>query len=143
MRRGLLVIVLGIGFLILITWLGTFITEIIPQRLTPQMQTADVGPYTVTLKVNPNPPLITQPATLSLTVVLKGSQQTVSNAQVAIHSNMESMDMGIDAVHARPQGDGVYIAHVQFSMSGTWSLQVVITPPDQRAVTAAFEVTAQ
>lgn len=143
MRRGLLAIALGIGFLILITWLGTFLTEIIPHRVTPQIQTADAGPYTVTLKVDPNPPLITQPATVSLTVSLKGSQQAIPAAHVAIASDMESMGMGIGAVNAQPQGNGMYLARVQFSMSGAWTLQVVITTPGTRAVNATFEVTAQ
>ena len=44
MRRNLLVIVLGISFLILMTWLGTIITSIIPHRLTASTQTAQAAP---------------------------------------------------------------------------------------------------
>jgi len=143
MRRGLLVIALGMSFLILMTWLGTIITSIIPQKATAQVQTADAGPYTITLQVNPNPPLITQPATLSIQVVLRSSQQPVSTAHVALESDMESMDMGIAHIDAKSQGNGMYLADVQFEMSGLWQVQVVVTMPGSQPVTAIFEVTAQ
>lgn len=143
MRRGLLAIALGISFLILMTWLGTIITSIIPQKATAQVQTADAGPYTITLQVNPNPPLITQPATLSIRVVSRSSQQAVSNTHVAIESDMESMDMGTAHIDAKSQGNGMYMADVQFTMSGLWQVQVVVTMPDSQPVSATFEVTAQ
>ena len=143
MRRGLLAIALGISFLILMTWLGTIITSIIPQKATAQVQTADAGPYTITLQVNPNPPLITQSATLSLQVVMRSSQQAVSNAHVAIESDMESMDMGTAHIDAKSKGNGMYVADVQFTMSGLWQVQVVVTMPGSQPVTATFEVTAQ
>jgi hypothetical protein len=143
MRRGLLVIALGISFLILMTWLGTIITSIIPQKATAQVQTADAGPYTITLQVNPNPPLITQAATLSIQVVMRSSQQAVSNAHVVIESGMESMDMGTAHTDTKSQGNGMYVADVQFTMSGLWQVQVVVTMPGSQPVTATFEVTAQ
>ncbi|HET7641431.1 MAG TPA: hypothetical protein VFK47_22165, partial [Ktedonobacteraceae bacterium] len=64
---------LGITFLILMTWLGTIITTLVPQRVTAQVQTVKADPYLVTLQVNPNPPLITQPATLLVQVQLQNS----------------------------------------------------------------------
>jgi len=66
MRRSLLVVAVGITFLILLTWLGTLITSIVPHRATAQEQTTHAGAYQVTLLVNPNPPLITRPAALSI-----------------------------------------------------------------------------
>jgi YtkA-like len=143
MRRNLLVVVIGISFLILMTWLGTIITSIVPLRVTAQVQTASAGPYQITLQVNPNPPLITQAATLSLQVLLNSSQQRVTNAHVTLESVMESMDMGIDTTEARSQGDGTYLASVQFSMSGLWQLSVIIAAPGAKTVSAVFEVTAR
>ena len=143
MRRNLLVVVLGITFLILITWLGTIITTIVPQRVTAQMQTAQAGPYQITMQVNPNPPLITQPATLSLQVLVNSSQQLVKNAHVTLESDMEAMDMGIDQVDARSQGNGTYLASVQFSMSGLWRIGVIVAVPGTSSARATFEVTAQ
>jgi hypothetical protein len=143
MRRNLLVVVLGITFLILMTWLGTILTSIVPHRVTAQVQTASAGPYQITLQVNPNPPLITQPATLTLKVLLSSSQQPVTNAHVTLQSNMESMDMGIDTTEARSQGDGTYLANVQFSMSGLWQVSVIVAAPGAKPTNATFEVTAQ
>jgi len=53
------------------------------------------------------------------------------------------MDMGVDRVEARAQGDGTYLANVQFSMSGYWKVHVIITTPGAAPVSTDFEVTAQ
>ena len=143
MRRNLLVIVLGISFLILMTWIGTIITSIIPHRVTASTQTAQAGPYLVTLQVHPNPPLITQPATLTVQLVNNASHEPVTNAQVTLESDMESMDMGTNQADASLQGNSIYVARVQFSMSGLWQIRVDIAIPGSKTVSAVFEVTAQ
>ena len=144
MKRGLLAIALGITFLILMTWIGTLLTSIVPHRATAQVQTAQAGPYQVTLQVNPNPPLITQPATLSIQVLQNASKQPVTNAHVTLENNMKTMDMGTDQVEAKSQGNGMYLANVQFTMSGPWQVQVVISMPGEiQTFKASFEVTAQ
>ncbi len=143
MKRSLLVVALGITFLILLTWLGTAITNIIPHKVTAQEQVASAGPYQVTLQINPNPPLITQPATLSLRILSSSTQQPVTGARVMLENAMVEMDMGIDRVEARAQGDGTYLATVQFSMSGYWKVHVIITTPGATPVSTDFEVTAQ
>ena len=140
MKRGLLVIAIEITFLILMTWLGTIITNIVPHRTTAQVQTTQAGPYSVTLQVNPNPPSISQPATLSIQVQLSATHQPVSNAHVTLASNMETMDMGTDHEEARSSGNGKYLAHVQFSMSGPWAVQVAISSPGTPTAIAMFEV---
>jgi hypothetical protein len=144
MRRALLVIALGIVFLILMTWIGTLLDSIVPHRVTAQVQTSQAGPYHMTFQVNPNPPLTTQPATLSIQVLLNASQQPVTNAHVTLMSNMETMDMGIDPVEAQSQGNGIYLASVKFSMSGPWKVQVVVSlPGEKQTANATFEVAAQ
>jgi hypothetical protein len=144
MKRGLLAIGLGIIFLILITWIGTLLTSIIPHQATPQAQTAQAGPYQVTMQVSPNPPPISQPATLTIQVLLNASKQPVTNAHITLVSNMETMDMDTDHVEAKPQGNGMYLATVQFTMSGPWQVQLSISSPGgTQAATAVFEVTAQ
>jgi hypothetical protein len=143
MRRNLLVVALGITFLILMTWLGTIITTLVPRRVTAQVQTAQAGPYQVTLQVNPNPPLITQPATLSVQVQMRNSQQPVSNAHVTLESAMETMDMGTDHAEAHSTSNGAYQASVQFTMSGPWQIQVHVSAPKAPPATATFEITAQ
>lgn len=143
MRRSLLVVALGITFLILMTWLGTVLTSIIPHQVTAQEQTVRVGPYQLTLQVNPNPPLITQPAALSIRVLSASTQQPVTNARVTLESAMVEMDMGADRVEARAQGDGTYLANVQLSMSGLWKVHVIVAAPGAASVSTDFEVTAQ
>ena len=144
MKRGLLAIVLGIIFLFLTTWIATLLTSIIPHRVTPQVQTAQAGPYQVTMQVSPNPPPITQPATLTIQVLVNASKQPVTNAHVTLASNMETMDMSTDNVEARSQGNGMYLASVQFTMSGSWHVQVAISSTGgTRPATTVFEVTAQ
>lgn len=144
MKRGLLVIALGIAFLILMTWIGTFLDSAVPHTVTAQVQTARTGPYHVTLQVNPNPPVTSHPSTLSIQLVLSASQQPITNAHLILMSNMETMDMSLDQVEAQSQGNGLYLASVQFSMSGPWQVQVVISLPGvKQAVSATFEVGVQ
>ena len=144
MKRGLLVIALGIAFLILMTWIGTLFDSVVPHTVTAQVQTAQAGPYHLTFQVNPNPPVTSHPATLSIQVVLSASQQPITNAHVTLTSNMETMDMEIDQVEAQSQGNGIYLASVQFSMSGPWQVQVVISlPGEKQTVSATFEVAVQ
>jgi uncharacterized protein with FMN-binding domain len=144
MKRRLLAIALGITFLILMTWIGTIITSVVPHRVTAQVQTAQAGPYQVTLQVNPNPPPITQPATLSIQILEHNSKRPVSSAKVTLESNMATMDMGTGQVAAKSQHDGTYLASVQFSMSGPWQVQVVISMPgESQTYSAVFEVAAQ
>jgi hypothetical protein len=144
MKRRLLAIALGVTFLILMTWIGTIITSVVPQRVTAQVQTTQAGPYQVTLQVNPNPPPITQPATLSIQILEHNSKRPVSSAKVTLESNMVTMDMGTGQVEAKSQHNGTYLARVQFSMSGPWQVQVVISMPgESQTYSAVFEVAAQ
>ena len=143
MKRKLLVLVLGITFLIVMTFLATIVDTIVPRRPSPQVQTAQAGPYQVTLQVDPNPPLITQPAALSLRIVRHDSQPLASAAHIAIETTMQTMDMGTDRADAQAQSPGTYQVHVQFSMSGPWQVRVQVAEPGQPAQSATFEVTAQ
>lgn len=143
MRRSLLVVALGLTFLVLVTWLGTLITSIIPHHITAQEQTVRVGSYQVTLDVNPNPPLITRPATLSIQLLSSTTRQPITNAHITLQSEMVEMDMGTDNVDAHSQTGGTYLANLQFFMSGLWRVHVNISTPGTRAATADFEVTVQ
>jgi hypothetical protein len=140
MKRGLLIILLGIAFLIIVTGLGTFITNYMPTMNTPQTQTTQAGPYTVTLHVNPNPPSTSQPATCTIQILQNSTP--IDGAQVSLEG--AQTDMGLDAsvVQARAQGTGTYSAQVSFSTSGSWQMQVTITLPGKPALHAAFTVTA-
>ncbi len=141
MRRNLLILVLGIGFLIIMTWVGTILVDILPHRPSAQVQTAQAGPYQLTLQVDPNPPPITQPATLLVQVMRQNTP--VTNARVTVESTMETMDMGTDSSEAQSQSNGIYRVPVQFSMSGPFQVRVLVAVPGAKTESATFEVTAQ
>ena len=143
MKRGLLVIALGIVFLVAITWLGTFITEYMPHSPTAQIQTSQVGPDDITLRVDPNPPSLDQPATLSIRVLQHSSHQPVRHAHVVVDGGMETMDMGTTEVVAQEQSAGMYVAHMPFSMSGPWQIQVLVSSAGQPALNAVFTIMTQ
>ncbi len=142
MKRKLLILALGIGFLVLISWIGGVVGDAAPHTLTAHVQSTQAGPYRVTLQVDPNPPTLTQPATVSLQVA-NASQQAITDAHVFVDSTMETMDMGTARDEALSQGNGVYRASVQFLMSGPWRLRVLINRAGQKSVVATFQVTAQ
>jgi hypothetical protein len=141
MKRNLLILVLGIGFLIVMTWVGTILVDILPHRPSAQVQTALAGPYQLTLQVDPNPPPITQPATLLVQVMRQNAP--VTNAHVTVESTMETMDMGTDSSEAQSQSNGIYRVPVQFSMSGPFQVRVLVAVPGAKTESATFEVTAQ
>lgn len=143
MRRNVLVVLLGLAFLVLMTWLGSVVVDIIPRPATAQVQAIQVGPYHITLQVQPNPPSITQPTTLSIRILMRSTQQPVTNARVTLQSDMETMDMGTDHANANMQNNGDYLAQVKFTVSGAWRVQVFVAVPGQQTVSAAFEITAR
>jgi hypothetical protein len=138
-----LIITLGITFLVVITAIGTLLDTIVPHRPSTPIQTAQAGPYQITLRVSPNPPSIDQPANITLQIVRNASQQLVTNAHVTLDNSMETMDMGSDHLTAQMQSPGIYQTQVHLPMSGPWSIQVNITQPGQPTTSATFEVTAQ
>jgi YtkA-like len=140
MRRKLLVLALGIVFLIVMAWAGTVLTEILPARATAQTQSVQAGAYKITLRVDPNPPSVSRPATLTFQIVHNAS--LVTNARVTVVSSMDTMDMGTDRAVAHVQSNGLYSVPVQFLMSGTWQVQVLIFITGAQTESATFEVTA-
>jgi hypothetical protein len=143
-KRKLLILLLGIGCLIIITWVATVVPDTVTlKRPSASIQTAQSGPYQVTLQVDPNPPQITSLATLSLQIVRRDTKQLVNNARVTLASSMETMDMGTDVTTAQQQSTGSYQAQVQFTMSGPWQLHVSIVAPGASLQSVNFEVTAQ
>ena len=142
MRRKLLIVFVGILFLILISWLGTTLTEILPARPSAQVQTAQAGSYHVTMRVDPNPPPIGTAATLTFQIVHSSTQQLVTNAHITVESSMEEMDMGTDVANAQSQTNGMYLVPVQFDMNGTWRIRVVVAVSGVKIESATFEVVA-
>jgi hypothetical protein len=143
MRRGLLIVLLGAVFLFIVTALGTFVTNYMPTMNTPGVQTSQAGPYTVTLHVDPNPPSIDSSATFSIQILHSASHRPVDGVHVVLEGALEEMGLSTSLIPARAAGAGTYVAHVPFSMGGSWQVQVSITLPGQPTVTALFRVTAR
>lgn len=141
-RRRLLIVALGLGFLLVITAIGTSLESLIPRHPTAPVQVSQAGPYEVTLQVDPNPPPIAQPAHLSFQIVKKATGQLVSNAQVTLSSSMLTMDMGTEEIVAHPQSPGIYQAQAHFSMSGSWEVRIRIVAPGAPATSTTFDITA-
>ncbi|GHO86655.1 FixH family protein [Dictyobacter formicarum] len=140
-RRQLLIVVLGLGFLVVITTLGTSLESLIPRHPTAPVQVSQAGPYEVTLQVDPNPPPTDQPAHLSFQIVKKATGQLVSNASVTLSNSMTTMDMGTEEIAVRPQSPGIYQAQAHFSMSGSWEIRIRIAAPGVPPASTTFTIT--
>jgi methionine-rich copper-binding protein CopC/putative copper export protein len=105
-----------------------------------QTQTQKIGPFTVTLQLQPG-----QAGTNNkLILTINGPDgKLVTNATVQIDTNMQTMNMGTDHVTING-GHPTYIATFDpaaaFSMSGPWSVNVRIQQPGQAAVQGTFQV---
>lgn len=143
MKRGLLIIGLGFAFLVVVTAVGTFVTNYMPTMKTPQTQTTQAGSYSVILRVDPNPPSTNQPASLSIQIQQSASHQSVNGARVTLSGSMSAMEMNVPSITAQAQGTGKYLARVPFSMSGSWQMQILIVLPGQPTANAVFNVTVQ
>ena len=145
LRRNMLILAVGIGFLLLTAWFGAFVSNLESQQAptTAHVQSKQVGAYTITLQVDPNPPQTAHPATLAFQIVHTGKQQLVTNARIFVSGDMEEMNMHTARDEALRQSNGVYTMRLQFSMSGAWLLRVRLEVPGSPAQETSFEVTAQ
>ncbi|MBI3326303.1 MAG: FixH family protein [Nitrospinae bacterium] len=101
--------------------------------------TKQAGDLTVHLTISPMPP--TKETMLEATLI-DGQGKPVTKANVVFDLSMPGMTMGEQRVKARSQGDGRYTAQGNFSMSGTWSIQVRVVHGGKRKL-AEFSVEAE
>ncbi len=142
-RRRLLILLFGLGCLFAITLLGSSLEALIPRPASSPTQVQQAGLYQVTLQIAPNPPSLSQPATLTLQIVRSDTRQLLTDARVEIAATMEGMLMDDVKLNAVGQRDGTYQARFQFSMSGAWDLHVSIIVAGKATETATFSVTAK
>ncbi len=140
-RRNVFVLLLGLGFLFIITMLGSNLETFLPQHPTAANQIVQTGPYQITLLVSPNPPHTTDPTNLTIQIIKTSTHQLVTNATVVLENNMRVMDMGTGRDQAKLQDDGSYLAHLAFTMGGPWQVRVLVTVPGTPTFSAIFEVT--
>lgn len=109
-------------FLILAVGLSLFLVAC--GGATTQASIATAAPVTITLKTDPNPPVMGEIELLFKVVDDKG--QPVSGADfdvIADHTDMSGMTMH---GKASDQGNGNYAITTNFSMSGNWMLTVQV-----------------
>lgn len=109
-------------FLILAVGLSLFLVAC--GGATTQAPIATAAPVTITLKTDPNPPVMGEIELLFKVVDDKG--QPVSGADfdvIADHTDMSGMTMH---GKASDQGNGNYAITTNFSMSGNWKLSIQV-----------------
>jgi putative copper export protein/methionine-rich copper-binding protein CopC len=109
-------------------------------QVSGQTQTKKIGPYTVTLQLQP----AQADTNNKMTLTINGADgKPVTNATVQIDTNMQIMDMGTDHVTIN-KGNPTYVttfdAAKAFSMSGLWVINVHIAQPGQTAVQGTFQI---
>ena len=98
-----------------------------------------VGDYTIELRIDKNPPVT---GNNKVEVALRdGSGKPFSDAKVSVSYSMPPMP-GMPAVaykvSPQPKG-GIYAGNLNFSMSGSWNLEVKVTK-DGKTHSARFTV---
>ena len=89
--------------------------------------TKKAGPYTVLVAIDKNPP-VTGPNKMTIGIKDAGSKD-VADAAVTVDYGMPAMP-GMPAMNYKSSTslkDKVYVANLNFSMSGSWAITVKIT----------------
>ena len=76
-------------------------------------------PALIQLSLDQQAPKAQQVVTLSLHLTDSGGIP-IDNASIISHANMTTMHMQDDKHQLKSVGQGKYIAHLQFSMAGSW-----------------------
>lgn len=150
-----IIALLGMAVILCVTLLAFFAPPIVfpdisyanPSASTPAdntntttAQTRQVGNLTVTLQLLPG--RVNHDNTLLMTLT-DSNGTLVTDARVAITTNMEAMDMGIDNVtlnSGNPAYTLLFNKSSAFSMAGLWDIKLVITQPGQPLVQGTFPV---
>jgi hypothetical protein len=94
---------------------------------TPTMQPAQTaGAFSVSLKVDPDPPVPMKDALMELKL-LDSKGQPISGADLSFDLTMPGMKMPINHPEVIETSKGVYQANTLFSMAGKWQVQVLVT----------------
>lgn len=92
----------------------------------PLQATQTAGALSVSLKVDPDPPVPMQDALLELRL-FDSKGQPLSGANVSLDLTMPGMQMPMNRPEVVESGGGVYQAKTLFTMAGKWQIQVVVT----------------
>ncbi len=101
---------------------------------------APAGELAIALAADPPQPLAGRPATLAITVARGG--EPLTGARVLVVRRMIGVAHPEDDIifESLERGEGRYTADTSFVASGSWDVQVIVTPPTGEAHTASFAV---
>lgn len=93
---------------------------------SPLQATQTAGALSVSLNVDPYPPVPMQDALLELRL-FDSKGQPISGANVSLDLTMPGMQMPMNRPKVAESGGGVYQAKTLFTMAGKWQIQVVVS----------------
>ncbi len=142
--RMMRIVIFGGGVLVLalLAWghlgLGALVR---PPAPTALQQTAQVGPYAVAFRATGQ--MSARDVNAATFSLHDASGAALTNAQVRVTFAMVDMPMTAPDAPATMQADGTYLAHLRFSMAGTWHVTVHIATPGQPEQSAIFTVSVR
>lgn len=133
----------GVAVLLLLAWVHLGLGALLfPPSATPARVTATTdgrSGYVVTLATDSGA-LDTGGGNVVTFLIQDSHGAPLPNATVRVHADMTTMAMPVPDASATAQGHGRYVAHLIFTMAGTWRLTVTIQAPGQAPVHATFDV---
>lgn len=86
-----------------------------------QTKPVKAGKYTVEFAIQPTPPTVGKD---QITITVKDGEKPLTGAEVSLHLDMVGMSMPLDAKTTPGTQDGQYVATVDLTMAGAWTLDV-------------------
>jgi len=102
---------------LLILWLGCSLA------FSANIASTHAGKFTVALSSQPSPPVV---GNNLLVITVKDGDKPLTGAGVDVHIDMTNMPMPADAKATPGAGAGVYAAPLNFSMAGSWTVDVSV-----------------
>jgi hypothetical protein len=105
---------------------------------SPMQATQTAGAFSVSLNVDPHPPVPMKDTLVELKL-FDSKGQPISGASVSFDLTMPGMKMPMNHPEVIESSKGVYQAKTLFSMAGKWQIQVIVTY-DSESETFIFDL---
>jgi YtkA-like len=112
---------------------------IMPPAPTVALQSATVGAYQVTLRLDSGQLTAGRHNTISF-AVRDRTGRPVTASSIHVQPVMTTMAMDVPAADVTTAPGGRYLAHPVFSMAGPWRLDVSVATRGEPAATVSFNV---
>lgn len=141
-RRLALLIVAGVVLLLALGWAVDGLAAFAPAVHFTNGSVQQAGNYRVALTLDPATPRVEQSQRF-IVRISDPNGHAIDGARVQLRLTMATMDMPSIQMTAAPDGGGSYSTTAALSMPGEWHLDVLLTPPGDRAVTTRFDIAAR